>query len=104
MLENNSDKQFFMMESIKQLRADQKDCLLKLTELNEKFYLILKEHMDKEDIRWEFVLKELESLKIKDIEFGSHIALSRTLMSKLWVIIAPILVTFGLFLISGRWM
>lgn len=89
-------------EAVKELKEDQKETLKKVESLNEKFYNILKEHMDKEDIRWELVLRELAELKIEQTRIREATKLNSSILSKVWVIAAPVITAMVVSIVMGN--
>lgn len=88
-----SPKEYYLVKSVEELKADQKIHYERLEQITRDFYEALKDHMDKEDERWISVQNSLQALQREDIKLGMKVDNHSGIFGKLWVIAIPVIVS-----------
>lgn len=87
----NEEKIYHLLETVKELKQEQKDQINKFSVLTQRFYDDLKIHMDQEDIRWVEIQATLEHLKIEQAKLDLKLSNHAGIFNKLYVILVPII-------------
>ena len=88
-----SPKEYYLVKSVEELKADQKIHYERLEQITKEFYAALQDHMDKEDERWIHVQNSLSELKSEDMRLGMKVDNHSGIFNRLWVVIIPVVIS-----------